>query len=202
MIHTYFIIPYNISLTYLSNQILTTMKTSLLFVLGAGLIIASCQAPAEKQYFTESPEIDLGKKLIEAYLAGNWESYPELYADTARIWRNVNWTTNEGFTVQQYIEDLKSALEPISSYEMEPQIWESIINDDGEHWVHFWTVWIGHNDATNKDYEIPVHVVMQVVDDKIIAQGDIFNDTEITLDMMALAQSQEEGENDDGGEDQ
>ena len=202
VIHTYFIIPYNISLTYLSNQILTTMKTSLLFVLGAGLIIASCQAPAEKQYFTESPEIDLGKKLVDAYLAGNWDSYPEIYADTARIWRNVNWTTKEGFTVQQYIEDLKSALEPISSYEMEPQIWESIINDDGEHWVHFWTVWIGHNDATNKDYEIVVHVVMQVVDNKIVAQGDIFNDTEITLDMMALAQTQEEGENDDGGEDQ
>ena len=202
MIHTYFIIPYNISLSYLSNQILTTMKTSLLFVLGAGLIIASCQAPAEKQYFTESPEIDLGKKLVDAYLAGNWDSYPEIYADTARIWRNVNWTTNEGFTVQQYVEDLKSALEPISSYKMEPQIWESIINDDGEHWVHFWTVWIGHNDATNKDYEIVVHVVMQVVDNKIVAQGDIFNDTEITLDMMALAQTQEEGENDDGGEDQ
>ena len=178
------------------------MKTSLLFVLGAGLIIASCQAPAEKQYFTESPEIDLGKKLVDAYLAGNWDSYPEIYADTARIWRNVNWTTNEGFTVQQYVEDLKSALEPISSYKMEPQIWESIINDDGEHWVHFWTVWIGHNDATNKDYEIVVHVVMQVVDNKIVAQGDIFNDTEITLDMMALAQTQEEGENDDGGEDQ
>ncbi len=68
--------------------------------------------------------------------------------------------------------------------------------------MHFWTVWIGHNDATNKDYEIVVNVVMLVVDNKIVAQGDIFNDTEITLDMMALAQSQEEGENDDGGEDQ
>ncbi len=74
------------------------MKTSLLFVFAAGLVIASCQAPCEKRYFTESPEIDLGKKLVEAYLAGNWDSYPELYADTARIGRNENWTTKEGFT--------------------------------------------------------------------------------------------------------
>ncbi len=177
------------------------MKISFLFVLGAGLIIASCQAPAEKQYFTESQDIDLGKKLIEAYLAGNWDSYPELYADTARIWRNINWTTTEGITVQQYVDTLQSALEPISSYEMEPQIWESIINNDGEHWVHLWTVWKGHSDATNKDYEIVVNVVMLVVDNKIVAQGDIFNDTEITLDMMALAQSQEEGEGEDAGGD-
>jgi len=178
------------------------MKTSLLFVLAAGLVLASCQAPCEKQYFTESPDIDLGKKLVEAYLAGNWDSYPELYADTARIWRNENWTTKEGFTVEQYIEDLKKALEPISSYKMEPQIWVSIINDDGEHWVHFWTVWIGHNDATNKDYEIPLHVSLLVVDNKIVGQGEFYNDREATLDMMAVAQAQEEGETEEGGEEQ
>ena len=80
---------------------------SLLFALVAGLFIASCQVPVEKQYFSESSDIDLGKKLLKAYLAQDWDAYPELYADTARIWRNKNWTKDEGFTVQQYVEDLK-----------------------------------------------------------------------------------------------
>ena len=151
-------------------------------------------APSEKQYFTDSPDIDLGKKIIDAYLAQDWDAYSELYSDTARIIRNVNWTTNEGFTVDEYIEDLKVALETASSYTFDPQIWESIINDDGQHWVHFWGIWVGHNTATDKDYEIPVHVSMQVVDNKVVWQGDLFNNTQVTLDMMALA---EEAEDDD-----
>ena len=55
--------------------------------------------------------------------------------------------------------------------------------------------------SSNKDYEIVVHVTMLVVDGKVVLQGDIYNDTEITLDMMALAGEEEEGEHDDGDED-
>ena len=101
---------------------------NLLLALVAGLFIASCQVPVEKQYFSESSDIDLGKKLMNAYLAQDWDAYPELYADTARIWRNKNWTKDEGFTVQQYIDDLKIPLETTSSYKFDPQNWESIIH--------------------------------------------------------------------------
>lgn len=200
-IHTYFIITNKISLPCLSNQPTKTMKISYLIVLGLGLIMASCMAPVQKQYFTESSDIDLGKKVVEAYLAGDWEAYPELYSDTARIWINENWTTKEGFTVQQYVEDMKNGLETVSSYNFDPQVWESVINADGEHWVHFWGVWQGHSEATNKDYETVVHATMLVVDNKIVLQGDIFNDTEITLDMMALAQEADEEEHDDDDDD-
>ena len=103
---------------------------SLLFALVAGLLIVSCQAPVEKQYFSESSDIDLGKKLMNAYLAQDWDAYPALYADTARIWRNKNWTKDEGFTVQQYIDDLKTQLETTSSYKFDPQNWEGIISND------------------------------------------------------------------------
>ena len=161
---------------------------NLLLALVAGLIIVSCQVPVEKQYFEESPDIDLGKKLMNAYLAQDWDAYPELYADTARIWLNKNWTKDEGFTVQQYIDDLKTQLETTSSYKFDPQNWEGIISNDGNHWVHFWGVWIGHSEATNKDYEIPVHFALQIVDNKIVRHGEFFNSVELTLDMMALAE--------------
>lgn len=178
------------------------MKSSSLTVLVAGLIIASCQAPAEKQYFSESPEIDLGKKVVEAYLVGNWEAYSEFYSDTARIYRNVNWQTNDGFTLEEYIEDLKTTLEPISEYRMDEQVWHMMVTDDGERLVMFAFVWIGQNDATNKEYEIPVFVGMRVVDNEIVVQVEFYNEAEFAMDMMALAGEAEEAEDEDEDEDE
>lgn len=167
---------------------------ALLFAIGAGLIFASCQAPIEKQYFSESSDIDLGKKVMEAYLSADWDAYPKLYADTARIWRNKSWKKDKGFTVTQYVEDVIKTLESMSSYNFESQVWHSIIINDGEHWVLFWGIWVGHNDATNKDYEIPVNLVMQVVDNKIVQQLEFYNIAELTVDMMELAEKTAEGE--------
>jgi hypothetical protein len=176
------------------------MKTSKFSIIIAGILFAGCMTPAEKQYFQESADIEIGKKVINAYLAGDWATAAENYADTARIWRNVSWETNPGFTVEEYIADLKEPLEVTSSYDFDPQNWESIITDDGQHWVHFWGVWKGANTATEKDYEIVVHVSMEVDNGKIVRQADIFNDTQITMDMMALQMEAEEGaqDNDDG----
>lgn len=170
------------------------MKT-LLFILGTGLIITSCQPQTEKQLFTESEDIDYGKKIMEAYLAQDWDAYPEIFADTAKIWRNKNWTNDDGFTVQQYVEDLKGGLKTISSYSFESQIWLSIITDTDKHWVYFWGVWTAHNEATNKDYEMPVHVAMQIVDGKVVRQAEFYDGTNLTIDMMALAQEKAAEEN-------
>ena len=177
------------------------MKTSLFSILIAGVVMASCMAPVEKQYFSDSPDIDLAKKVTEAYLSQNWDAYPELFADTVRIWRNVNWETNEGFTLSEYIEDLQNGLQGVSSYSLENQVWESVVNDEGEHWVHIWFVWTGHNDLTNKDYEIPVHVSSLVEGGKITVQGEFFNGAEVALDMMALQMVAGEDEDHDEDED-
>lgn len=175
------------------------MKISLFSIIMAGILLAGCMAPAEKQYFQESADIDLAKKVMEAYLAGDWDAMAEHYADTARVWRNVSWDTNDGFTVEEYIEDLKAPLETIPSYSFENPVWESIITNDGDHWVHFWAVWNAHSEATNKDYEIPVHLSMGIVEGKIVLQSDIYNDAAITMDMMALQMEAEEGEDEDDG---
>ena len=176
------------------------MKFSFFTVLITVIIFTSCQAPAEKQYFTESPEIDLGKKVIEAYLSGNFDAYGEYYSDTVSIFRNA-WDDEAAMSLEDNIADLQSNLEPIASYDMDPQIWEMVVTDEGEHWVHLGTVCSGNNEATGKEYDIVVHASMLVVDNKIVMQADIYNDTEITLDMMALAEEMEEEEGDHGEED-
>ena len=180
------------------------MKKVLIMLLGFSLVMFSCEkveqddndaapnematAEVQKQYFEESADIDLGKKLFSSYLNGNWEAIPQLYADTARIWRNTNWTNTEGLTPTEYVADLQQGLEGVDSYTFEPQIWDNVINSNGDSWVHFWGVWIGHNTVTDKQYEIPVHVAMMIKNGKIVGQGDIFNSAEIALDMQALTQ--------------
>jgi len=178
------------------------MKTSFLSILITGFVMAACMAPAEKQYFTESPQIDVAKKVLEAYLAGNWDAYPEIFADTAQIWRNANWETNEGFTVAEYVEDLQNGLQGVSSYSAEHQVWESVVTEEGAHFVHLWFVWTGHNDLTKKDYEIPVHVTSLIEGGKVSVQGEFFNMSEIVTDMMALQMEAEEEEGHDDDEDE
>lgn len=182
------------------NQTITTMKFSLLTILFTGTLLVSCMAPAKKQLFSDSPDIDLGKNVVAAYLTEDWATLASNYSDTARIWRNVNWTTEDGFNTDQFVEDLKEGLQNIDSYGFDPQIWESVINENEEHWVHFWGVWKGHSTLNDKNYEIPVNIVMRVVDGKIVYEGDIFNSAEIAVDMMQLSDNDEgemEGEGDD-----
>ncbi len=176
------------------------MKFSFFAVLITAVIFASCQAPAEKQYFSESPEIDLGKKVIEAYLSGNFEAYSEFYSDTATIYRN-NYDDEAAMSWQEYVVDLKEGIEPASSYTMDSPIWEMIVTDEGDHWVHLWAVWQGSVEATGKTYNIPAMSSMLVVNNKIVIQSDIYNDTEITLDIMALAEETEEMEEGEGHDD-
>ncbi len=177
------------------------MKTFIVSIL-AVVLMTACTAPTEKQFLTESPDIDHARSAVEAYLAQDWDSFAAHYSDTARIVRNI-WPEemNTGFTVQQYIEDLSQPLEALSFFTFEEQQYENIINDDGDHWVYFWGKWVANSTATNKEYVIPVHSAILIVDNKILWQGDIYNDTEIAMDMMALAaEAEEEGQ--DEGEDQ
>ncbi len=84
----------------------------------------SHQAPYEQTYYRESPEIDLCKRMIDAYLNGNWDVYQDFYADTARIRRNKS-----EMTPQQLIAYHQKALESVSAYSMDPPIWEMIVTD-------------------------------------------------------------------------
>ena len=163
------------------------MNKSFITIFLTAIVLISCQTPCEQTYFQQSPEIDLGKKVVDAYLNGNWDVYPNFYADTAKIWRNKSWVTDEGMTAQQLIADLQEGIEPVSEYSMDSQIWDMIITPEGDRWVHLWGVWHGTVEATGKTYDIPVHVSMNIINNKIVRQVDFFNDAEIAMDMMALA---------------
>ena len=67
--------------------------------------IYSCQEKqVTKQYFDASPEIDLVKESIEAYLNQDWVTQKSCYSDTAKIWDN-EWDT--GTSVDETIKGMK-----------------------------------------------------------------------------------------------
>jgi hypothetical protein len=146
------------------------MKKLFVFALGL-LALAACQ---EKQYFKESPEIDLVKKGIAAYFSGDWDTFRAGYADTAKIAVNV-WDEDKWVGPDAYIEGLKSNLTNYAEYNIgENPVYEMIVTDEGDKWVHAWFL---HSGKTNggKDVTTPVNVSFFVKDNKIAMQIDIFN---------------------------
>jgi hypothetical protein len=148
------------------------MKTILAPALACVLVIA-CQAPP-RQYFTSCPEIDLVKKGHAAYLSGDWETFKSFYADTARIWDNTMDMT-KGIGADQYIEGMKAGLADFAEYKMgENPVYEMVVTDDGQHWVHNWFEWRGVSKA-GKEAVSPVNISFRVEGGKVQWQLNIYN---------------------------
>ncbi len=127
-----------------------------------------------RQYFTDCPEIDLVKKGNAAYVAGDWETLKSCYGDTARIWDN-SLDMAKSITADQYIESMKASLADFSSYSIgEDAVYEMVVTDDGQHWVHNWFEWKGVT-RNGKEVVTPVNVSFRVEGGKVQWQIDIYN---------------------------
>ncbi len=143
----------------------------LLYLISACLILAACQ---KKQYYTSSPEIDLLKKANEAYFKGDWETLRAAYADTAKIWVNT-LPPETPLTPDQMIEAFKRDVSALSEYHMgENPVYEMVITDTGEKWIHCWLLWSGEL-KNGKEYSSPVHLASQVKDNKIVFNFILFD---------------------------
>ncbi len=134
------------------------------------LIVSAC---GKKQYFTTSPEIDLVKKGNEAYFKGDWETFRSLFADTAKIMFNT-WMGDE-IGPDAYTDMLKSGVADLAEYHMKDDaIFEMVITDTGEHWVHTWLLWMAKH-KNGKEISSPVHIATMIKDGKVYYQGIISN---------------------------
>ena len=100
-----------------------------IFLFSIVIFCIACQEKqATKQYFEQSPEIEICKKVIDGYLSQDWESVRSCYCDTARIWNNVWYTSDPGITIDKEIEGARKFLSSVKYYSYEDTIWEMIIN--------------------------------------------------------------------------
>ncbi len=153
------------------------MKKALTLLLLASVFTA-CQ---KKQYFTESPEIDLVKKGADYYLKADWTGLSSMYADSAKIIVN-SWS--ETITTAKFIELEKQGVTNYTSYKIEDgAIYEMVITDKGEHWVH---TWLGHTATLKNGKTLTgiVNIATQVENGKVVFQGFVSDNLPTYLAMQ------------------
>lgn len=142
------------------------MKKILAFLLLA-LAFTACQ---KKQYFSESPEIDLVKKGATAYTSGDWDGLRAIYADTVKVWVNT-WDDKTAMNLDQFIEMEKTGAAGYSSYSIgDDAVYEMIITDKGQHWVHTWLNHTATLKNTGKTASNPVNISSLVANGKVVMQ--------------------------------
>ena len=138
--------------------------------------VTACQTEqTKKQYFEESPEIEIAKKAVKAFQDGDAETYRSCYSDTVRIWQNQYWTKYPGKTINEQMELFESVHATTEYYRNEGEIWEMIIQDNGQNWVHYWAE--THTKYKGDDEEIIVvgFIAFSVVDNKIVYESAVFD---------------------------
>jgi hypothetical protein len=142
-----------------------------LLLLGLITVFFACQPQQKQRYFSESPEIDAAKAIIEGYLASDYSAHKSTYAESAEIYHN----TIDPVTLDQLIENFISQDEVLSSKGFEESIYEMVIDSREETWVGFWANFVGTLKANGATIKVPVHVSWQFVDGKITEEYAYFD---------------------------
>ena len=155
------------------------------------VIGSACQPPVEKQYFTESPEIDMVRQGITAYLAQDWDSFKQMYADTAQIYQN-NW--DKSMTIDESIENFKQQNADLTDINFTgPEegngVYEMVVTDNGNKWVHFWGKWSAKLAANGQEVSSLVNVSFNFQGGKIAMEVGIYDNLPIYQAMGALVAS-------------
>lgn len=147
----------------------------------------SCQEKqVSKQYFEASPEIEMVETLIEAYLNQDWVTFKSYYSDTAKIWSNRWPGDNPGITVDENLESMKASISSIYSYSFEETVINMIISNDGQKYVLFWSKWTGKFTEDGDELVIPVNIVYEFIDTKIVYEYGFWDNLPAYLVEQAL----------------
>lgn len=159
---------------------------NIIYFLFAFVLLSSCSPNKADRYFSASPEIEVTKLTLKHYLDGNWEAIKSLYADTAKIQNNV--PEGKGVSVDAAIQEFMLDHELFSSmsYVSGEDFFEMVVTDEGETWVNYWGLWKGTLKATGEEFEIPLHITQQFINQKIVAEHGYWNNSAIALALAKL----------------
>ena len=155
------------------------------------IVFAACQKQ-EQRYFAESPEIETLKAGVNAYEAGDWDTWKSHFADTAKIYVN----SKNSVSIEERVNELKAMSSAFSSYgfDKEDDFIEMVIDKENEKWVYYWAQHNGTLAANKKELSIPVHLAVQFADGKIVEEHIYFDGTEMNKAMEELAKKASEEE--------
>ena len=161
------------------------MKKLALMLLAVGVLFA-CQEKQPVRFTTSSPEISSYKKGVEAYEKADWSTWVTMFSDTAKIYHN-NW--DDPSSVADTQKGHMDMIATLSSYgfDQDQMVIEQNLDDDGETWVNFWSMWKGTLKANGKEIKIPVHLTAQFVNGKIVEEYGFWDMSEYVMEMQAIA---------------
>lgn len=135
-------------------------------------LFASCtQQP--KQWYSASAEIDLAKQVDAGFANSDWSSFRAAFSDTAKIWVNTSWS-EPAMSADTLTANYTTARAGLTDVRLNNAVYEMIVTDEGDHWVHRWGVWQGTL-ANGKSTSWTSHTSFLVTGGKIVAAGWIFN---------------------------
>ena len=160
------------------------MKKLAFLFLTAALLFA-CQEKQPVRFTTSSAEISAYKKGVEAYEKADWTTWTSMFSDTVKVYHNT-WDDPSTLAETQKRHEDMIALLSSYGFDKEQMVVEQNLDDDGETWVNFWSVWKGTLKANGKQITIPVHLTAQFVDGKIVQEYVFWDMSGFMAEMQAL----------------
>ena len=168
----------------------TRRSTVLVFLVILG--ITSCmQEQPTKQYYDESPEIEIAKKVIDAFEQGDLKAYRSLFSDTAKLWHNESYVLNPGKTIDEQMVMLESYFTSSEYRIYENEIWEMIIQDEGANWVHFWADFRTKLNGDETEVKNVIHLAFSIYDNKVVYEAGIWDNLPFFLAQQRLEMIEE-----------
>lgn len=165
------------------------MKNFLMIGLSIVLFV-SCQQKGPERWTNNSPDIDAIKSLVKEYEDGNWDSWMTHYSSDAKVQHNeFKLSANELKDI--LMQDITNYSEYGFSHNDGEIFYEQIIDDKGDEWVYFWGTWKAKIKGDNKEYELPVHLALKMVDGKIMEEYGYYNRSSIDAKFKEMAMAAE-----------
>ena len=169
------------------------MKKLAFFTLIVLLTFACTNRQETKQYFEESPEIEVVKKLIQAYNDQDWATFESFYSDTAKIWYNSHYMVDEGVAPDESIKGFKTIASNMDYREFtDNRLFEMVVTNDGLNWVHFWGKHVAKFSGIDEETTIVTHIDYNFKDGKIVSEVGYWDNLPAYLAMEKMESKKEE----------
>ncbi|SOD92157.1 hypothetical protein [Spirosoma fluviale] len=134
-------------------------------------------APGKGSFTNSGPDVDLLKKVSEAYAKGDWETYRACYSDSAVVIVN-QWaadTTSKYMPIDTVIAGIKKFRPMVESVNLNQPIYEVITDSTGNKYGHVWAKLSTKNRNQNKPEDAITFTSYGIKNGKVTYQWTILS---------------------------
>ncbi|MGE5944640.1 MAG: hypothetical protein ACM31G_09900 [Flavobacteriales bacterium] len=151
-------------------------------IIFALILFNACQNQPQR-YFSESPEIESSKKLVNYFASHNYEGIKEIYSDSVKIYDN----SVEPITLSDMITSMKANEDMMEYMKVKDSAdYEMVLTKDDETWVNCWYTVVGKFKGLTSEVIVPCHSTFQFKDGKVVKEYSYYNLLPVYQEMEKL----------------